>query len=222
MSEELLQWLSSFWDILVAGLTLTVPLTIISFSLAMIIAVITALIQYANIRVLKHIARFYIWFIRGTPLLVQLMIVRYGSVLLWPSLSRTPVFFFCAIAMAFNSTAYVAEIIRAGILAVDRGQTEAGRSLGLTQSQTMTRIILPQAVKNILPALGNEFVVIIKESSICSVVGLFDLMYMADMVRATASRPFEPLIVVALMYFCITFPLSKLVQYIEKRMRKGA
>jgi len=215
-------FLSTYSSFFLEGLEVTLLLAVITVAAGTLLGILMALLRLSKFRLLRFIASAYIEFVRGTPLLVQLMIVRYGSVLLWPSLSRTPVFFFCAIAMAFNSTAYVAEIIRAGILAVDRGQTEAGRSLGLTQSQTMTRIILPQAVKNILPALGNEFVVIIKESSICSVVGLFDLMYMADMVRATASRPFEPLIVVALMYFCITFPLSKLVQYIEKRMRKGA
>jgi len=127
----------------------------------------------------------------------------------------------CIIALAFNSTAYVAEIMRAGINAVDPGQMEAGRSLGMTRSQVMRKVILPQAYRNILPALGNEFVSIIKESSICSVVGVFDLMYMADLVRAGTARPFEPLMVAAMLYLCLTFPLSKLMGLLEKRMKKG-
>jgi polar amino acid transport system permease protein len=98
---------------------------------------------------------------------------------------------------------------------------EAGRSLGMTRSQVMRRVILPQAYRNILPALGNEFVSIIKESSICSVVGVFDLMYMADLVRAGTARPFEPLMVAAMLYLCLTFPLSKLMGLLEKRMKRG-
>lgn len=217
------EFLGTYGSWFVQGLELTLLLALTTVVLGTFFGMLMALMRLSKWRVLRFLASAYIEFIRGTPLLVQLYIVRYGSVALWPSLSRgTSMFVFCAIAMAINSTAYVAEIIRAGIGAVDKGQMEAGRSLGLTQGQTMQHVIIPQAFKNILPALGNELVVIVKESSICSVIGLFDLMYAADYVRAVSSRPFEPLIVVAIMYFCVTFPLSKLVQYVERRMRKGA
>lgn len=222
MNERLIALLlDSFPKILLPGLTMTIPLTVISFSIAMVIATAVALIQFAHVKVLSQIARFYIWVVRGTPLLVQLYLFRYGLIILFPALAKMSVFIPCVVAMAFNSTGYVAEIIRAGISAVDAGQTEAGRSLGLTHGQTMRRIVLPQAFRNILPALGNEFVTIIKESSICSVVGVFELMYMSDMVRAAIARPFEPLLVVALLYFCITFPLSKLMGALERRMKRG-
>ncbi len=121
----------------------------------------------------------------------------------------------CIIALAINSSAYVAEVFRAGILAVDRGQTEAARSLGMTSSQCMRMIVLPQAVKNILPALGNEFVTLIKESSICSTIGVTELMFGATY------QVMGPLILAAGLYFCMTFPASKLLGYLERRMRRG-
>ena len=130
-----------------------------------------------------------------------------------------PRFMAGAIALSLNSAAYVAEIIRAGIQAVDKGQMEAARSLGMPHSMAMRYIILPQAVRNILPALGNEFVVVIKESSIVSVIGVAELMYNAETVRGNTFRPFEPLIIAALIYFAMTFTLSKLVGKAERRMR---
>ncbi|MDF2524830.1 MAG: amino acid transporter permease, partial [Clostridiales bacterium] len=123
--------------------------------------------------------------------------------------------------ISLNSAAYVAEIIRAGILSIDKGQMEAARSLGMPHNMAMTNIIIPQAFKNILPALGNEFIVLIKESSIVSVVGIHDLMYNADTVRGNTYLPFEPLIIAALIYFVITFILSKLLNLLERRMRAG-
>jgi polar amino acid transport system permease protein len=125
------------------------------------------------------------------------------------------------IALSINSGAYVAEIIRAGILAVDKGQMEAARSLGFNQGLAMRLVVLPQAIKNILPALGNEFVVVIKESSIVSVIGIAELMYNAGIVRGATYRPMEPLLVAAAIYFVLTFSLSKLLGVAEKRMRTG-
>lgn len=123
------------------------------------------------------------------------------------------------ITMGLNSAAYVCEIFRSGIQSVDKGQMEAGRSLGLSYGQTLQKIIVPQAIRNVLPALGNEFVVVIKESSIVSIIGIADLMYKANTVRGNTFQPFEPLLVAALVYFLLTFTLSKLLAYIEKRMR---
>lgn len=122
--------------------------------------------------------------------------------------------------MGLNSAAYVCEIFRGGIQSIDKGQMEAGRSLGLSYNRTLFHIIIPQAVRNVLPALGNEFVVVIKESSIVSIIGIADLMYKANTVRGNTFQPFEPLLVAAVVYFLLTFPLSKLLAYIERRMRK--
>ena len=214
-------FLEPYGQFFLDGLWMTLKLSLVSLVLSTFFGTLMGLLRIAKSRVLRFVSAAYVEFVRGTPLLVQLYLFRYGLIILFPELAKMSVFIPCVVAMAFNSTGYVAEIIRAGISAVDVGQTEAGRSLGLTQGQTMTRIVLPQAFRNILPALGNEFVAIIKESSICSVVGVFELMYMADLVRAGTARPFEPLIVAALLYFCITFPLSKLMGVLERRMKRG-
>lgn len=162
----------------------------------------------------KVVANIYIEFIRGTPLLVQAFIVFFGTQILGLDLSA---FVAGAIAMAINSGAYVAEIIRGGINSVPVGQTEAARSLGLHQSQAMRYVILPQAMKNIWPALGNEFVTDIKESSVLSVIGATELMFEGTVVQGASFKPFLPLVVVAILYFIMTFTLSRLLRLIEKR-----
>ena len=214
-------FINTYGRFFVDGVVMTLKLSIVSVFLGSFLGTLMGLLRVSASKALRAISAVYVEFVRGTPLLVQLYLFRYGLIILFPGLSKMSVFIPCVVAMAFNSTGYVAEIMRAGISAVDVGQMEAGRSLGLTRGQTMQRIILPQAFRNILPALGNEFVTIIKESSICSVVGVFDLMYMADLVRAGTSRPFEPLIVAAMLYLCMTFPLSKLMGLLEKRMKRG-
>lgn len=203
------------------GLVMTLKLSVCSVLLGTVFGSLMGIARVSANKLVRFFSAAYVEFVRGTPLLVQLYLFRYGLIIAFPALSKMSVFVPCVVALAFNSTAYVAEIMRAGISAVDAGQTEAGRSLGLTRGQTMRRIVLPQAYRNILPALGNEFVTIIKESSICSVVGVFDLMYMADLVRAGTARPFEPLLVAALLYMCMTFPLSKLMGLLERRMKRG-
>jgi polar amino acid transport system permease protein len=145
----------------------------------------------------------------------------------WPFMSRAigmsvPDFMAGALTLSINSAAYVCEIFRAGIQAVDRGQAEAARSLGLAYGEALRLVVLPQALRNILPALGNELVVVIKESSIVSIIGIAELMYKADTVRGITFRPFEPLLVAAFIYFLMTFPLSKLLAYVERRLRSGA
>lgn len=125
------------------------------------------------------------------------------------------------IALSLNSGAYVSEIIRAGIQGIDYGQTEAARSLGMTAAQNMRYIVLPQAIKNILPAIANEFVTIIKESSICSVLGMQELMYNAKLVQGASFLPAEPLVIVTILYLCLTVPTSKVIQYFERRMSRG-
>lgn len=132
-----------------------------------------------------------------------------------------PEYFAAILALGINSGAYVAEIVRAGIQAVDYGQTEGAYSLGMKPGLTMRYIILPQAVKNILPALGNEFIALLKSSSIVSVIGMTDLMRKSDIIRSITYRSFEPLLTVALMYFIMTFTLSKLLNVYERRLKKN-
>ena len=154
--------------------------------------------------------------IGGTPMMVQIALVYFGSYVLTGI--DIDGFIAALIAVSLNSAAYVAEIIRSGIQSVDKGQTEASRSLGLTSNQTMRHIIMPQAVKNILPAMGNEFVTLIKETSVASTIGVADLMYASKIVQSTSFQPFDPLVIVAGIYFIFTFSLSQLIGVFERRL----
>lgn len=175
--------------------------------------------RLSKYRVLKYIATVYIEIFRGTPMIVQIVMVYFGSYALMGV--NMDGFIAALIAVSLNSAAYVAEIIRSGIQSVDKGQWEASRSLGLSSGQTMRHIILPQAVKNILPALGNEFVTLIKETAVASTIGVADLMYTSKIVQSTSYQPFNPLIIVAAIYFVITFTLSKLIGAFERRLSQS-
>lgn len=186
--------------------------------------------RLAGFNPLSFLAGAYIELFRCTPMLVQLYLIFF--VVFGAGGIKAPEFTLFGfiqgsrfipgiIALTLNSGAYVAEIIRAGIQGIDGGQTEAARSLGMTGIQNMLFIVLPQAVRNILPAIANEFVVIIKESSICSVLGMQDIMYNTKLVQGATFLPTEPLIIAAVLYFCLTFPTSKVIQYFERRMSRG-
>ena len=177
---------------------------------------------------LSFIATVYVEVFRATPMLVQLFIIYYvvfGNV----SLPNFKLFGFIrferflpgVVALSLNSGAYLCEIIRSGIQSIDGGQTEAARSLGMTQFQNMRFIILPQAIKNILPAIANEFVVIIKESAITYTIGVQDIMSAVNAVRGATFIIIEPLLVATAIYFCLCFPTSKIIGYFERRMRRG-
>jgi arginine/lysine/histidine transport system permease protein len=212
-------FLQKYYGFFIDGTSITLFLSFFGVALGVMLGVILALMKLSKNILLKSFSTAYIELVRGTPLLVQLYIIYYGL----PRLVGLD----CGditlgiVAISLNSAAYVAEIIRAGILSIDKGQMEAARSLGMPHNMAMKTIIIPQAFKNILPALGNEFIVLIKESSIVSVVGIHDLMYNADTVRGNTYLPFEPLIIAALIYFVITFILSKLLGLLERRMRAG-
>ena len=170
-----------------------------------------------KIKPLKIIAVAYIEIIRGTPMILQIFIVYAGAEPFFGmDLSALQAAF---VAIALNSAAYVSEIVRAGIDAVDKGQMEAARSLGMKRSTAMMLIVVPQAVRNILPAIGNEFVAVIKESSMASVVGVGELMYAAKIVQGSTYRSLEPLIVAAGFYFILTFTLGRVISLIERRMK---
>ena len=170
-----------------------------------------------RIKPLKILAVAYIEIIRGTPMILQIFIVYAGAEpFLGIDLTALQSAF---IAIALNSAAYVSEIVRAGIDAVDKGQMEAARSLGMKKSTAMILIVAPQAIRNILPAIGNEFVTVIKESSMASVVGVGELMYAAKIVQGSTYRSLEPLIVAAGFYFILTFTLGRVISLIERRMK---
>ncbi|MEA5142415.1 MAG: amino acid ABC transporter permease [Oscillibacter sp.] len=210
------------------GVVYTLLLAIVSVALAVIPALLLALMRLSKKKLVKGISGAYIAVFRSTPLLVQLSIIYFGlfGVIQIP---RVVLFDFIdlsrfipgVVALALNSSAYVAEIFRAGILAVDVGQTEAARSLGMTNWQSMRLVVLPQAIKNILPALANEVVTMVKESSICSMLGMAELMFGAKTVASSTYITLSPYVMAALIYFAINYPASKVIEAIERRMRRG-
>ena len=209
------------------GIVNTLIIAAFSVLLGTFLGTVMATMRMGRIAPLRWLAVAYIEFIRGTPLMVQLMFIFYGLPMIGikiPDISWIPNFSrFAAgiVAMSMNSCAYVAEIIRSGIQAVDIGQTEAARSVGFSSGEAMRLVVLPQAVKNILPALGNEFVTVIKESSIVSVIGIADLMFRTNDIIALSYRSLECLAVAAVLYFIMTFISSRLISLAERRMSHG-
>ncbi len=213
-----------FWQ----GVACTVSLSVFTVVFGFILALCLALMRMSRVGILKGFATIYIEIFRATPMLVQLFVVYY---VLFGKISIPPVMLFGfirferflpgVVALSLNSGAYLSEIIRSGIQSIDGGQTEASRSLGLSKAQTMRYVVLPQAIKNILPAVANEFVTIIKESSICYTIGVQDIMYAVSATKGATYRIAEPLVIAALIYFCLTFPTSQIIGYFERRMSRG-
>ena len=186
------------------------------------------LLTLSKFNPLSFIATAYVEVIRSTPMMVQILIIYLGvfSVIQLPKFSifgfiESQRFIPGVVALGMNSGAYLCEIIRSGIQSIDGGQTEAARSLGLSQRQNLRFIILPQAVKNILPAIANEFVVIIKESAITYTIGVQDIMGAGNNIRGDTFLIMEPLLVATALYFCLCFPTSKIIAYFERRMSRG-
>jgi len=202
---------------LLRGLGITMQVTIAAILLGSLIGFVIAFFRLSNSRILKRIASVYIGIIRGTPAVVQLLII-YFVVFRSINISRVLV---AIIAFGINSGAYVAEIVRGGILSVDRGQMEAGRSLGLSYYQTMYYIIIPQALKNIFPAMVNEFIVLLKETAIVGYIALEDLTKGADIIRSRTYDPVLPLMAAAVIYLLLTTTLSRVMGIWERRLRQG-
>jgi len=202
---------------LLLGARLTVELATIAVAIGLVIGSFVGIGRVSANRIIRLVTGVYVDFIRGTPLLVQLFLVYFGL----PSILGRPIppFVAAITAMGINSGAYVAEIVRAGIQSVDRGQTEAGRSIGLTYSQTMRYIIFPQAFRRIIPPLGNEFIAMLKDSSLVSVIALEELLRKGQVVITRTFRPFEVYMVVALIYLVMTLAISRLVAWSEKRLK---
>jgi len=212
--------LSKYAFLFVKGLGVTLVLSLITVAFGVVIGSLFCLMRISKVKPLSWLATAYVEVIRGTPLLLQLYFFYFLLPKMLPFINMST-FFSISLALVINSSAYVAEIIRSGIQAVDRGQGEAARSLGLNARQTMTRIILPQAVKNILPALCNEFVVVIKETSLSSTFFLGDLMTVFKNVNGALFLTIEPLMIVGVIYFLVTFTLSKGISALERRLKAG-
>lgn len=225
--EAMLKVLEKYWErILLHGLSMTLLLAIVTVIGGTILGTIVAIGRMSKSKILRGIITAYVEVVRGTPALVQLYIGYLFLPNLFPSLNimepQTMAFICVAVALILNSGAYVSEIIRSGIQAVDKGQTEASRSLGISSVTTMTDIVLPQAVKNILPALGNEFITVIKETSLASTFFVGDLMSQYKEIVGQDFNAFPTLLVVTVVYFVLTFILSKIVGFFERRMKHDA
>lgn len=226
---SLLEILVKYRVMLFDGAKITLIVSLITILIGLIFGTLMAFMKMSKIPPLRWLANVYVEFIRGTPVLVQISIVFYGLPMMGINIPAVWVgdvdisrLVSGIVALSINTTAYICEIVRSGIQSIGVGQTEGALALGMTNTRALFCIVLPQAIRNILPALGNEFITIIKTSSQVSVIGIAELMYAADTIRGISFRPMAPLIVVALIYFVITFFFSLLLRRLEKAMRKSA
>lgn len=209
------------YKLLVSGVGVTIKVSILAVLIGILIGMLIAMCNLSGRKPLKIFGGVYTDVIRGTPAVTQLMIIYFVVFGAWLSMVDLDKWVIAAIAFGINSGAYVSEIIRAGILSVDHGQTEAGRSLGLNAFQTMSRIVIPQAVKNIFPALCNEFIVLIKETAIVGYVGLMDIQKAGDFIKSATFIAFMPLIGTAVIYYVLIKILTLALRQVEKRMRRS-
>lgn len=202
--------------LLIVGAGITIQITAISVGLGLVIGMFVGIARICHVKVLRALATVYIDFLRGTPLLVQIFLIYFALPMVVGQ--RVDPFIAAITACGINSGAYIAEIFRAGIQAIDEGQMEAGRSLGMTWVQTMRYIIVPQAFKNIVPPLGNEFIALLKDSSLVSVIGFEELTRRGQLIIARTYGSLEIWITVALIYLVMTLTISRFVSYMEKRL----
>ena len=221
---SMLPYLSWFWE----GTKVTLTISFITVVLGCIIGFVATLARRSRFKILNWISSAYTQVIRGTPILLQIYLwtgglpqigIKIPDVM---GISRSGLYITVVLALAINSGAYISEIFRSGLNSVDKGQAEAARSLGLNAKQTMRFVILPQAIKTILPALGNEFIMMIKESSMVSVVGLGDVMYQQKILQGATYKIFEPLIMIGIIYFLLTSILTFGLGILERRLNRDA
>jgi len=217
--DNIVKILTKYWDkFLIDGVGYTLLLSAITVFFGAILATLLAGMKMSRIAPLRWLSTAYIEIIRGTPM--QLYFFYFALPQLIPALNKQK--FLCiAIALVCNSAAYVSEVIRSGIKSVDAGQSEAARSLGLSKAQCLWHVVMPQALKTILPALGNEFIMIIKDTSLASTFFIGDLMTQYLLVKGATYLPIEPLVIVGVIYFLLTFILSKLFGHFERKMSRG-
>ena len=219
--EKIAALFLKYWDkYLIDGVGYTLALSAITVAGGVVLASLLALMKMSRIAPLRWISSVYIEIIRGTPMLLQFYFFYFGLPMLIPALNKQK--FVCiAIALICNSAAYVSEVIRSGIQAVDPGQREAALSLGFSSSGAMWYVIMPQAIKNILPALGNEFIMIIKDTSLASTFFIGDLMTQYLLIKGATYLSIEPLVIAGVIYFIMTFALSKLFGHFEHKMQRS-
>lgn len=215
--------LKNRYKYIVTGLGNTLLITVVAVIIGVILGTLIALVRVAHqnnpkkMRVLNAVASVYLTVIRGTPMVVQLAIMWY---IVFKSVDVDPIIA-AFLAFGINSGAYVAEVIRSGIQSVDKGQVEAGRSLGLNQRDTMVKIVFPQALKNVLPAIGNEFIALLKETSVAGWIAIQDLTKGGDSIRSITYDPYTSLLTVALIYLLIVMGLTALLGKLERRLHKS-
>lgn len=215
-----LEVVARYLPFLLQGVGITVEFTLIAFTAGSVLGLFLALARISKNPVFHYPAVAYIDFVRGTPLLAQIYLIHFGLPQIF---GYTPVGYIDALlALTLNSTAYIAEIMRAGIESIDRGQMEAARSLGMTYVQSMRYVILPQALRRVVPPMGNEFIALLKESSLVSVIGMEDLMMKSRMMAGRSFRPFEAYFTAALIYLALTLTFSRILGWGERRMGKSA
>lgn len=207
---------------LIPGAGYTIGITVVAVTLGILIGMVMALMKMSSVGILRVIANIYIEALRGTPLYVQIFLFHYGvasiiAVILGGKFSF-PIMVTGVVVPALNSGAYVAEIFRAGIQSIDKGQTEAARSLGMTKQQTMRYVVLPQAFKVVIPPLGNEFVMLLKDTSLLAAIGLTEIMKRGMIYTSVHFEPFATYFSVALVYFVITFSITRLINRYERSL----
>ena len=217
MGEGIVEVFLKYWPIFLRGLGGTLEYAFIAVFFGSILGTLVAMAHLSKNKVLSAIAAVYVNVLRGTPLLVQMYISYYFLPMAFPALNKIDKVYFVLLALTLNSSAYVSEIFRSGIMSVDKGQTEAARSLGMTSGHCMRYIILPQAIKNILPALGNEYISMIKETSLAGTFMLYELMYTQTLL-ANKYLIWQPLFIIAGIYLLVTMSLSWVVRKMEKRL----
>jgi len=229
LSAQGFQKAFEYWRLFLQGAVCTISLSALTVLFGFMLALVLAIARLGKVRVFKYLAAAYVELFRATPMVVQVFIIYYvvfDGVKVLPGFKlfgfiRFERFFPAVVALALNSGAYLSEIIRSGIQSIDGGQTEAARSLGLSAWKTMRFVVLPQAIKNILPAIANEFVTIIKESAICYTIGVQDIMSAVNAVKGATYKIGEALIIATALYFCLTYPTSKIIAHFERKMSVG-
>ena len=207
---------------LLHGAVLTIELTAASVAIGTFIGLIVAMLKMSKRKWIAWPAAAYVDFFRGTPLLVQIFLIYLGAPQIFNFVPPDSYKYIAGIiALSLNSGAYIAEIFRAGIQSIDRGQTEAARSLGMSQTQAMIYVVLPQAFKRVIPPLGNEFIAMLKDSALVSVIAIEELLFSGRIIVGRSFRPFEIYIAVAAIYLVMTLTISQFVNYLERRLAKG-
>ncbi len=216
MTQRVLEILiNAFWRILLPGIKVTLPLTFFSFALAFVISVVVALIQYADVKILKQICRFYIWFIRGTPLLVQLYVVYYGLPQIGIKLEAVPA---AILTFGFNEGAYMAESMRGALEAVPKGQIEAGYCVGMSYLQIIRRIVLPQALRTAFPSLSNSLISMVKGTSLASVITITEMFRQAQIINAIYYEPLWLYLEAAMFYLLFCSVITMIQRAGEKKL----